>query len=295
MMTARELTVKLGGEWRGNAGLAPCPVCQTERRHDQRGLSLLARDGALLAYCHKSGCNFHEILSAARLPRDSSLLVPQAHRDSATSRDEYAAAQLVKARQLWKSCKPLHGTKGETYLRGRGITCSLPLTLAWANDAFHSPSTKWLSAMVGDVSTGGVHRTFFEKAGRRITGQAKMMQGPCAGGAVPLSCAFDEAHNLPNSPLVVCEGIETGLSLLSGLLSGPATVWAALSTSGMKALELPAPVGRLIVAADGDAPGREAAYALALRAIALGWNVSLWPAPDGQDWNDVLVQKGGSL
>ena len=95
-------------------------------------------------------------------------------------------------------------------------------------------------------------------------------------------------------PLVVCEGVETGLSLLSGLLSRPATVWAALSTSGMKALALPEAIGRLIIAADGDAPGLEAANALAIRATSLGWKVSLLPAPDGLDWNDVLMLKGAA-
>jgi hypothetical protein len=141
--------------------------------------------------------------------------------------------------------------------------------------------------MIGDVSTGGVHRTYFEKTGVRISRNAKMMQGPCAGGAVVLSEA--------QGPLVVCEGIETGLSLLSGLLSYPVTVWAALSTSGIRALDLPQSVGRLTIAADGDAPGKEAANALATRATALGWKVSLLPAPDGKDWNDVLAMKGGAV
>ena len=43
-----------------------------------------------------------------------------------------------------------------------------------------------------------------------------------------------------------------------------------------------------MVANDGDRAGREAAHALAQRADALGWRVSLMPAPEGQDWNDVL-------
>ena len=59
--------------------------------------------------------------------------------------------------------------------------------------------------MVADVQpTGGIHRTYFEKSGARIEKNAKMMLGPCAGGAVRLS---DATHG----PLVVCEGIETGL------------------------------------------------------------------------------------
>ena len=283
---AQTLTLTLGGDWRGHSGLAACPVCQPERRADQRALSIRAEGGALLAFCHKSGCDFRDIVQAAGLSRDALRVDPQAAREADAKREAYAAEQLAKARRLWATCKPLAGTKAEAYLRGRGITCPLPPSLGWAADAFHAPSVRWLSAMVGDVSTGGVHRTYFELTGARIGGNAKMMQGPCAGGAVELSEA--------QGPLVVCEGVETGLSLLSGLLSRPATVWAALSTSGMKALALPEAIGRLIIAADGDAPGLEAANALAIRATSLGWKVSLLPAPDGLDWNDVLMLKGAA-
>ena len=91
--------------------------------------------------------------------------------------------------------------------------------------------------------------------------------------------------------MVVGEGIETALSLASGLLRGPATIWAALSTSGMRGLHLPTKPGRLIIAADGDKPGHDAAHALATRAHGLGWQVSLLPAPEGRDWNDILQGK----
>jgi len=130
-----------------------------------------------------------------------------------------------------------------------------------------------------------VHRTFFDKCGDRLPKNAKRMLGACAGGAVRLAEA-------PDAPLVVAEGIESALSLLSGLLRGPVNVWASLSTSGMKALILPPTPGKLIVATDGDDPGRMAGDRLAARAAALGWEVSLLPAPDGCDWNDKLVGKG---
>lgn len=237
----------------------------------------------MLAFCHKSGCDFRDIVRAAGLPGAAMRIDPQASRQADTKREAYAAEQLAKARRLWATCKPLQGTKGEAYLRRRGITCPLPSSLCWAADAFHAPSARWLSAIVGDVSTGGVHRTYFEKAGDRIGGNFKMMQGPCAGGAVALS-------NAPG-PLVVCEGIETGLSLLSGLLASPATVWAALSTSGIRGLHLPPVPGRLTIAADGDKAGRDAAWALATRAHGLGWDVAFLTPPDGSDWNDVLTGK----
>jgi DNA primase len=62
----------------------------------------------------------------------------------------------------------------------------------------------------------------------------------------------------------------------------------------MKALMLPPDIGELVIATDGDDAGRDAGDCLANRASALGWRVSLMPAPDGLDWNDVL-QGGGAI
>ena len=94
-------------------------------------------------------------------------------------------------------------------------------------------------------------------------------------------------------PLVVCEGIETGLSLVQGLVERSPRVWAALSTSGMKAVCLPVEVGKLIVARDNDknGAGQEAAKVLADQATALGWKVSIMDPGYGRDFNDVLVDE----
>lgn len=285
MNEARHLTHALSGKWHGYYGSAPCPVCQPERRRDQRALSIREDSGRLLTFCHKSGCEFRAVAQAAGFTAAGAIDL-QAECEADAQRAAYDAEQRAKARKLWEAGKPITGTKGEAYLRGRGITCTLPESLRWVADAYHGPSARWHSCMVADISTGGVHRTFFEKSGSRLSQNAKMMQGPCAGGAVALSEA--------QGPLVVCEGIETGLSLLSGLLEGPAEVWAALSTSGLRALSMPSQPRRLIIAADGDAPGIEAANTLGDRAYCLGWDVYLMPAPEGQDWNDVLQAKGAA-
>lgn len=165
MTQANDLTLALGGEWRGQSGNAPCPVCQPERRPDQRGLSIRSEGGQLLAHCHKTGCDFRDIVKAAGLPPDALRIDPEEARKADAQREADATEQLGKARKLWANSAPICGTKGETYLRGRGITCPLPQSLRWAVDTYHGPSGRWLSAMVADVSTGGVHRTFFDKAG----------------------------------------------------------------------------------------------------------------------------------
>jgi DNA primase len=57
----------------------------------------------------------------------------------------------------------------------------------------------------------------------------------------------------------------------------------------MKAVKLPLKPHDLIIGVDGDEAGKLAANNLAFRATSLGWSVSLMEAPNGQDWNDVLM------
>jgi hypothetical protein len=38
MTNAKELTSALRGEWHGSSGVAPCPVCQPQKRKDQNAL-----------------------------------------------------------------------------------------------------------------------------------------------------------------------------------------------------------------------------------------------------------------
>jgi hypothetical protein len=84
------------------------------------------------------------------------------------------------------------------------------------------------------------------------------------------------------------------LSLLCGLLDSPATVWAALSTSGLRGLHLPTQAGRLTIGTDGDTPGRDAAHALAERAHSLGWQVGILDPGNKADFNDILTRKAAA-
>lgn len=75
--------------------------------------------------------------------------------------------------------------------------------------------------------------------GKAAFDRPKAMLGSVAGGAVRLSAG-------PGGRLWWPRGIETALSLACGLLDGPATIWAALSTTGMRALRLPIQAGALV-------------------------------------------------
>lgn len=288
MTDAKTLTEALGGKWHRRYGAAPCPACQPERRRDQDALTLADGAGGLLVHCKKSGCAFRDILAAAGVT-EGGYQAPDPFKLAHDRAKEQAEAQKRAALALraWQEAQPIAGTIAEAYLRGRAITCPLPDTLRFAPSCWHPTAQRFpaLVALVGGGEGFAVHRTYLrgDGTGKAEVNPQKAMLGAVAGGAVRLAEGA--------GPLVVAEGIETALSLASGLLRGPAAIWAALSTSGLRGLHLPPEPGRLTIAADGDSAGKAAAYALGERATALGWKVSLLPAPDGRDWNDVLCGK----
>lgn len=127
-----------------------------------------------------------------------------------------------------------------------------------------------------------VHRTFLscEGTGKAPVDPQKMMLGPCRGGAVRLAVA--------EQSLMVGEGIETCLAAMEAT-GRPA--WAALSTSELRTLELPAEVRDVIVLADGDEPGEAAALDAARRWKREGRHVCIARPPRGMDFNDVLLSR----
>lgn len=290
-MDARELTMALGGRWYRRYGTAACPVCQLERKKSQTALTLADGDAGLLLHCKRAGCEFRDILAAAGVvPGEYTQPDPNT---SIQRRAEELAEAEKRERQalaLWNEAQLITGTLAETYLRARGITCALPETLRFHPGCWH-PTAKRFPAMLARVDGAkrfAVHRTYLrgDGSGKANVTPDKAMLGSVSGGAVRLTEA--------QGALVVAEGIETALSLGCGLLCAPASIWAALSTSGIRGAHLPDDPGRLIIATDSDdkGAGKAAGIALAERADALGWQVSLLPAPDGRDWNDVLTMKG---
>ena len=239
--------------------------------------------------CKKNGCAFLDILAAAGL-RSGDYAAPDAATLAQREAEQRAEAEkrAAQAKQLWQEAQPIAGTVAATYLRGRGITCDLPPALRFHPETWHGPTARSYPAMVAAVQGSGAaaaHRTYLraDGAGKADLDPPKAMLGIVSGGAVRLTDG--------PGPLVVAEGIETALSLASGLLQRPATVWAALSTSGIRGLRLPTDPGRLTIAPDGDGPGRAAAHALAERANSLGWQVAFLDPGDGRDWNDILTEK----
>jgi hypothetical protein len=287
---ARTVTAGLRGRWYGRYGTARCPT--HEDRHPS--LSLWNRPDGQLGLCCHAGCDSMAVLNALRglrLVDGHSTFTPPSPQELARRRrleEAEAAKRESQAQSCWGEALPIGGTLAEKYLRARGITCPLPPTLRSHPACWHL-SGKRLPAIVARIEGAkrfAVHRTYLQPdgSGKANVKPNKAMLGSVTGGAVRLVAGPQG----DGSPLAVAEGIETSLSLACGLLSAPVAIWAALSTSGLQNLRLPSQPGRLIIASDGDPPGRKAAHALAIRADRLGWQVSLLPAPDGQDWNDVL-------
>jgi putative DNA primase/helicase len=137
-------------------------------------------------------------------------------------------------------------------------------------------------ALVTHGATGSpiaVHHTFLVRGGggKAPVDPAKMMLGPSRGGAVRLG--------EPGAVLMVGEGIETCLAAMQA--TGNAA-WAALSTSGLRSLDLPRDIRDLIVLADGDEPGEAAAKECAQRWQREGRRVRIARPPHGMDFNDLL-------
>ena len=107
-----------------------------------------------------------------------------------------------------------------------------------------------------------------------------MMLGPCRGGAVRLAVL--------GGVLMIGEGVETCIAAMQAT-GHPA--WAALSTSGLCALDLPKDVRDVIVLADGDEPGERAAREAGLRWTREGRHVRIARSPRGMDFNDILIGK----
>ncbi|WP_208442162.1 DUF7146 domain-containing protein [Bartonella raoultii] len=283
---AQSITHALRGVWHGHYGSARCPA------HDDQLPSLSLSngyDGRLLLTCY-AGCSFREIIQA--LTRIG-LLGKQAYDHTLSFSKQFSAdlkrvkQKAERAKEIWQQSQPIKDTLAETYLRNRGITCELAADLRFHDKCPH-PLGMTLPALVALVKGAGsfaIHRTFLQANGCKTDQKpAKAMLGSVMGGAVHLS------QDNPKH-LVICEGIETGLSLLSGLLAEPVNLWASLSTSGMMRVNLPRTKGRLTIAMDGDDAGRKAGFNLAKRAYSQGFEVFIMQAPNTLDFNDLLLSK----
>ena len=289
-MTAETLANALGGRKTGRDWMAACPA------HDDAKPSLSicdADDGKVLVRCH-AGCDQQQVIAILRsrglwpgngerpFTRFTSSSV-----DKVTWANRDDSKRSAAAQAIWVTASPSDGTSVKAYLDSRGLNLPPTASLRFHPGLKHPSGSVW-PAMVALVTRGsddapvGIHRTFLARdgAGKAPVDPQKMMLGLCRGGAVQLAPL--------GSVLMVGEGIETCITAMQAT-GHPA--WAALSTSGLRTLDLPKVIRDVIVLADGDDAGEAAARDCAWRWKREGRRVRIARPPRGMDFNDMLMER----
>lgn len=297
-MNIHAAAIALSGRPNGHGWLCRCPVKSHGRGRGDLTPSLSLSDGEggkLLIHCF-AGCHPRDVLQELSF---RGLLDPTPA-NASTTMEAAKVAKIAKppaaymnrtaiseAKRLWQTCSPAADSLVETYLASRSIILPSPASLRFHPRLWHSKAKTFFPAMVASVygpdgCLNGVHRTYLcsDGSAKAPIKPAKMMLGKCSGGAVRLIEA--------GKTLQVAEGIETALAVLQATKQ---PTWAALSTSGLRALILPSNVIRVTVLADGDDAGETTAEAAAERWSREGREVHIARAPRGFDFADVLVGK----
>lgn len=173
---------------------------------------------------------------------------------------------------LWSKSLPITGTPGERYFRdGRGISCPLPATVRYLpGSGMHSHAVISAFGQTCEIAPGemelprsvtAVHFTALGADGRECC--EKRMTGPVSGQPIVLAPPNDGLG------LVICEGIEDGLSTHEATGLG---VWAAGSAIHLPKLAaaVPAYIEAITILADADEAGLSNSLALRDRLVARG-------------------------
>jgi putative DNA primase/helicase len=229
---------------------------------------------------------------AERADMARQLAQAKAQRDAQQRQQQADNAQRNAA--LWAKTVPVtDGDPVSLYLRRRGLAGPVPEHLH-----LHPRLTYWdggdrgtWPAMVAPLTRPdgvvlALHRTYLTADGskapvptvKKLTGAA----GPLAGACIPL-------HNPQHGVIGIAEGIETAQA--AHLASGLPTV-AAYCAGNLAAYTWPPGVRRIVVFADADPAGAEAAQSLKARAMRARLSVAVMtPSTPGADWCDVWAQR----
>jgi phage/plasmid primase-like uncharacterized protein len=279
------------------------PTC--DRRGDAAGSCIMFDDMRGGTACdHRSGARMtwqakREPLTAEQRREYAQRIEAEKRRREAKRASEYAQAAQRNA-ATWRQCVPIAaGDPVTLYLAHRGLSDALAapprcLRLHPALEYFDADGAKVGSfpamvaplAVIGTRSILALHRTYLTADGRKASvAQAKKLSrtaGPLDGACIPLYRAEGEA-------IGIAEGIETAIA--AHLASGLPTV-AAYSAAMLAAWRWPAHVRRVVIFADHDPAGIEAAAKLAQRVRDAGLRCdTLTPTDDGADWADVWAAR----
>lgn len=197
------------------------------------------------------------------------------------------------ARNLWDGAGPVCGTIGESYLRNRGISIGgfrhpPPVRFDFLT---HSSTRQRHPTLISkledqDGNCTSIQRTYLTDDGWKLPKVAnKMTLGPLTGNATKLAPANDE--------IVLCEGLEDGLSIQQSMPD--ISVWVTAGTSNLATITLPPQCKRVTIAADNDEAGSLAAHKACEAYLRQGFDARIiHPDHQFKDFNEQL-QKGQSL
>ena len=211
------------------------------------------------------------------------------------------AENAQRITQVWAQCVPLvRFDPVALYLKRRGFGGVWPLPdllrLHRALPYWHgAEKLGTFPAMVAAIIAPGgrtvaLHRTYLTPDGhkadlpspKKLTGAA----GPLVGACIPL-------HKPAHGCIGIAEGIETALA--AQCASTVPTV-AAYCAANLAHWRWPAGVRRIVIFADHDKAGREAADTLRARALGARLRCEvLTPTAEGADWCDVWAGRDAAL
>lgn len=237
-------------------------------------------------------------------------LQDQADRDKRAEAERLADARNY-ALSLWLKAKPdLTGTIVARYLAGRGIDLTKlarPARCIRA-ESYHRHSESrhgfpcMMVAMTGpDNTLWALHRTWLapDGSGKAPVDPPRKILPRFTGAAMRISRGMsglaptEAAKRGVTGPLLICEGVEDGLSI--AIARPDLRVWAAGTLGNIGEIVLPDCADQVIVAADNDWDKPQAIKALdkALAKLAAqGRPVRVARSPIGKDFNDVLQEIG---
>jgi hypothetical protein len=256
---------------RGGNYLVRCPA----HTDDSPSLSLRDGDHGLLVHCF-AGCSAAEVYAAIRRKGYKLLEPGDTESEPVKGSSEYERRQGEKASWLWSQRRPIAGTVAEAYLRTRGITCPLPVTLAFLPPykpehhpamiaGFGIPDEPEPGVLGAPHDVNSVHLTLLKAdgSGKAVIKPNKLIIGRPLGRPIVLAPPNDLLG------LAVCEGVEDALSAHEATGLG---AWAAGSAGFMSALadNIADYIEAVTIFAHADKAGQDNARELAKRLYRRG-------------------------
>jgi phage/plasmid primase-like uncharacterized protein len=198
------------------------------------------------------------------------------------------------AKKMYSESSQFQNTHGQKYLNARGIS-KISTNIRFNSKLIHTPTKQYFPAVVSpvvDFNTKllkGIHRIYLDpqEPQKAPIEPNKMMLGDIQCGGVPLF-----RSECPET-LIVCEGLETGLSLYQ---VETFSIFVMLSATNLQkgiTFQNHRPT-KIIIATDNDKAGLNASHQASIIFLNQGIEVSIAVPKYGKDFNDTLNHEGGA-